>query len=155
MGVTNHLLTGMNLQVADVRSSHFHPDCTRSGRFSGVIKVEHQSNEKVDTVVDVGDSESDGGSTEPDTSTSSDEEGAAESHAARLVSVPKALAGTRLKQHTKSRTLHLIQDGFVKAMLCGRLCGESYEPPTRVRWDTPCCSRCWRSASKMAEGGAL
>ena len=47
-----------------------------------------------------------------DTSSSSEEEQAAATHAARMVSAPKAPAGTELRQHPnpKSRMLHLIQE---------------------------------------------
>ena len=44
-----------------------------------------------------------------DTSSSSEEEQAAVTHAARMVVAPKAPAGTELRQHPKSRMLHLIR----------------------------------------------
>ena len=55
-----------------------------------------------------------------DTSSSSEEEQAAVTHAARMVSAPKAPAGTELRQHPKSRMLHLIQEDYKRYLLCGR-----------------------------------
>ena len=68
-----------------------------------------------------------------DTSSSSEEEQAAVTHAARMVSAPKAPAGTELRQHPKSRMLHLIQEDHKRYLLCGRKVemanGSLYKPP--------------------------
>ena len=86
-----------------------------------------------------------------DTSSSSEEEQAAVTHAARMVSAPKAPAGTELRQHPKSRMLHLIQEDHKRYLLCGRKVemanGSLYKPPASLRWDTPCCSHCWRASN--------
>eukprot|EP00435_Cladocopium_sp_Y103_P059829 s231_g21.t1 len=82
-----------------------------------------------------------------DTSSDSEEEAATESHAARLVQAPKAPAGTQLRQHPKSKMLHLLRDEDRNLLMCGRRIAEVYKPPVALRWDTPCCGRCWKAAN--------
>ena len=94
----------------------------------------------------VGDEEIDSSDDDLDlTSSSSDEEAAEECPSKRLVNVPKAPDGHRLVQHSKSKTLHLMADGYQTVMLCGRRATDSHSLETsQVRWDTPCCHVCWK-----------
>ena len=55
-----------------------------------------------------------------DTSSDSEEEHVADTHAARMVSAPRPPEGTSLLQHPKSRMLHLIQEEHTRYLMCGR-----------------------------------
>eukprot|EP00435_Cladocopium_sp_Y103_P030804 s3354_g7.t1 len=90
-----------------------------------------------------------------DTDSSSDEEACNEGRVARLVRAPTAPQGTSLVQHQKSRMLHLFEDGYNVVFMCGRKTSKSYRPPDQLRWDTPCCGRCWQAAkTKLESSGA-
>eukprot|EP00435_Cladocopium_sp_Y103_P004853 s3129_g1.t1 len=144
-----------------IRDGTFRPDCTRSGYFVSVAKQETITIE--DSVeplavpceeVDQTQCELDTAAGDrdlcSDTSSDSEEETATYSHAARLVQAPKAPAGTQLRQHPKSKSLkmlHLLRDEDRNLLMCGRTIAEVYKPPIALRWDTPCCGRCWRAAS--------
>ena len=143
-----------------IRSMCFSPDASRSGRFIEVCKIEdadgadrnlvdasetgpkaNGNNDEPQTV------DSDSSSEAPtDTDTSSDEEASAVGRPTRLVRCPTAPQGTSLIQHSKSKMLHLMADGYRRIFLCGRQKGESHSPPSQVRWDSPCCSLCWKAA---------
>ena len=142
-----------------IRQGSFNPNATRSGMMTADVKVEvlsvgedDETWEAVDRQQQDLDEEAgeDLGSGS-DTSSSSEEEQAAATHAARMVSAPKAPAGTELRQHPKSRMLHLIQEDHKRYLLCGRKVemanGSLYKPPASLRWDTPCCSHCWRASN--------
>ena len=142
-----------------VRQGSFEPDSTRSGMFRPEVKlevltieddeilVEPEEQQQTELDEEAGDDIGSGS----DTSSSSEEEQAASTHAARMVCSPKAPAGTELRQHPKSRMLHLIQEEHKRFLLCGRKVemanGRLYKPPLTLRWDTPCCSHCWRAAN--------
>ena len=143
-----------------IRSMRFSPDASRSGRFIEVCKIEDadgadgnlvdaattgpKANSATDEPQTV---DSDSSSEAPtDTDTSSDEEASAVGRAARLVRCPTAPQGSTLIQHSKSKMLHLMAEGYQKIFMCGRQKGESHRPPSQVRWDSPCCSLCWKAA---------
>eukprot|EP00435_Cladocopium_sp_Y103_P051567 s3063_g16.t1 len=86
-----------------------------------------------------------------DTGSSSDEEACSAGRVARLVKAPSAPQGTSLVQHQKSRMLHLFEDGYSVVFMCGRKTSKSYKPPDQLRWDTPCCGRCWQAAKTKLE----
>lgn len=149
-----------------VRSCAFNPDASRSGRFVDVCKTEEvevgsqsraaegaiaavvtQSGDETAVAVD---SESDS-SEATDTDSSSDEEASNVGRVARMVRCPTAPPGTSLIQHSKSKMLHLLAEGYQRIFLCGRQKGESHAPPHQVRWDSPCCSLCWKSARTKLE----
>ena len=87
-------------------------------------------------------------SEDPDTGSSSDEEAAVGARCARQVVLPKAPDGYKLVQHAKSRMLHLMSHDRQKIFECGRAIGDNHEvaKDSQLRWDTPCCGRCWKSA---------
>ena len=146
--------------LLSIRQNKFCPDASRSGRFNdackvedpeiagqvapdgaaGVISVADRLNEAL--AVD-SDSSNDGDS---DTDSSSDEEASNLGRAARLVKCPTAPVGTTLIQHEKSKMLHLLAEGYQKIFMCGRQRGNAHKPPVHVRWDSPCCSLCWKAA---------
>jgi len=154
-----------------IRCGTFKPDELRSGRFVKKVKIEIEDETTLPVSTPADKQECSRGDLDPNrhvlgdcevsaetamcesdtewevTSSSSDEGGAEKSHAARLVTVPTAPEGTVLVQHSKSKMLHLLKQGYRVALMCGRTRSSAYEPPLKVRWDTACCIRCWRSAN--------
>ena len=150
--------------LQSIRTQCFCPDASRSGRFTTVCKVEDaeqlsatqeglNSNEpdKKPEEAPPQPVDSDSSDDPSDTDSSSDEEASNVGRAARLVRCPTAPNGTSLIQHSKSKMLHLLADGYQRIFLCGRQRGESHRPPVQVRWDSPCCSMCWKAARTKLE----
>ena len=149
----------LDTMLERIRQGTFSPNSTRSGMMTTSVKVEVSSGEEEvepwepverqqqDLDEEAGEDLGSGS----DTSSDSEEEQAATTHAARLVSAPKAPAGTELRHHPKSRMLHLIQEDHKRYLLCDRKVemsnGNLYKPPASLRWDTLCCSHCWRAAN--------
>ena len=142
--------------LADVRGGVFDPDATRSGYFHQVQSVaEAPAVEPVVTISDGEDvkvQEPECAAEDPeedlDTGSSSDEEGADAARCSRQVIVPKAPEGSRLFQHVKTRMLHVMSMDHNRVFQCGRIAGDKHEVSRgdRIRWDTPCCGRCWKQA---------
>ena len=149
----------MARMLAEIRNGRFMPDTTRSGYFAvpaepsteeldnAVIVVSDEEDVKLEAsqaeVVPETDSEEDA-----DTSSSSDESAVASARCSRPVTVPKAPVGFKMYQHSKSRMLHLMEMEHNRVFQCGRMAGDKHEisQASKLRWDTPCCGRCWRSA---------
>ena len=83
-------------------------------------------------------------SSDATTSSSDDEAGAVSNPARRLALPPKAPDGTKILQHQKTRMLHLMSVDHQRVFCCGRTVGSFHKPPGETRYDTPCCSGCWR-----------
>lgn len=143
----------------DIRIGRFVPDATRSGYFQeaefampcngeeAAVVISDDEVVKVELPEPVTFQEPDP-EEELDTGSSSDEEAANEAKCSRAVTVPKAPPGFKLFQHSKSRMLHLMDVDHCRVFQCGRSAGAKHEiPPSgRLRWDTPCCGKCWRAA---------
>ena len=143
--------------LADVRSGYFNPDDTRSGYFNKeVVAGKQVSAEPVQCISDDEEAkveeqqDQDDMVDSIDTGSSSDEEAAVTSRCARKVVVPKAPDGFKLFQHSKSRMLHLMSDDHTRVFQCGRLAGKKHAVSRgdTIRWDTPCCGRCWKAAGQ-------
>ena len=141
-----------------IRSGHFDPNASRSGMMITEVKQEEvviEDDAGFELVSDNQVALDEEAGAEPgsgsDTSSDSEEEHVAGTHAARMVSAPRPPEGTSLLQHPKSRMLHLIQEEHTRYLMCGRKVqmanGSLYKPPASLRWDTPCCSHCWRAAN--------
>ena len=146
--------------LLDIRVGTFLPDETRSGYFKEVEPMQF-SDAMAPETVEISDEEAvkvelpepavqqdQHPEMELDTDSSSDEEGVSSAKCGRAVAVPKAPPGFKLYQHTKSRMLHLMDQEYNKVFQCGRMAGAKHEIPQtgRLRWDTPCCGKCWRDA---------
>ena len=84
------------------------------------------------------------------TSSSSDEEAGAECPGQRMVRAPTTPNGFSLIQHSKLKTLHLLENGFEKVLVCGRSISSMHKSiDLSVRWDTPCCHNCWRKIALL------
>ena len=79
------------------------------------------------------------------TSSSEDEAGARCSGASRVMRLPTVPDSLKLTQHTKYKTLHLMEKQDQKIMLCGRAIVQGrYDAASEARFDTPCCHQCWK-----------
>ena len=143
----------LDTMLKAVRDRMFCPDTTRSGYFVSdwnpadvpqVIMLSDDENVKEEPL------ERDVIEEEPDTGSSSDESAVENAHCSRHVVVPRAPDGFKLFQHSKSRTLHLMDADHHKVFQCGRMAGDKHEVPqaSQLRWDTPCCGRCWKAAGQ-------
>lgn len=125
---------------------------------SGWSLVDLPSESKSDTaqiVIDVDDDTNDVKVENPDssssdsdaltTSSSEDDEGAQFTGASRLMKLPTVPDSLKLLQHTKYKTLHLMEKQNNKIMLCGRATVQGrYDTADEARFDTPCCHQCWK-----------
>ena len=81
----------------------------------------------------------------PTTSSSEDEDRVQYTGASRPMSWPTMPASLKLIQHTKYKTLHLMERQNMKIMLCGRTAVQGrYADASEARFDTPCCHNCWK-----------
>ena len=79
------------------------------------------------------------------TSSSEDETGAGMTGAARPMRLPTVPDELKLIQHTKYKTLHLMEKQNSRVMLCGRMVVDGrYAEASEARFDTPCCHTCWK-----------
>ena len=79
------------------------------------------------------------------TSSSEDGVGAEMTGAARRLKLPTVPDELKLMQHTKYKTLHLMEKQNFRVMLCGRTVVDGrYAPADVARFDTPCCHQCWK-----------
>ena len=149
----------MARMLADIRRGVFMPDTTRSGYFAvpdqpceeepSVEVVASSDEEDVKKETDPVEVDSGHESVDSeDTGSSSDESAAISARCSRPVTVPKAPDGFKMYQHSQSRMLHLMELHNNRVFQCGRMAGKKHEvsQSSKLRWDTPCCSRCWRSA---------
>ena len=147
--------------LESIRGGKFFPDASRSGRFANACKVElHEKVHQVEADVNLGPMEAEAtvdaapqavdsdstSSADSDTDSSLDEGASDKGRVARLVRCPSAPAGTSLVQHSKTKMLHLLAEGYQRVFMCGRQKGEAHKPPQQLRWDSPCCSLCWKAA---------
>ncbi|CAE7260457.1 unnamed protein product [Symbiodinium sp. CCMP2592] len=67
----------------------------------------------------------------------------------RKVGVPRPAAGTSFLQHKRTRLLHMISDQNRKVLLCGRMVGDIYKPPSKIRFDSSVCRNCKKFAADL------
>lgn len=141
--------------LEEIRSGSFDPDDTRSGRIkrsdhkaSEVVEIKDE--EPADPPRDVADSDS---SSHDSSSSSSSDESTVDEPAFDFGKAPKtflppvAPAGYHLWQHSKLKTLHLMEDGNQKVFACGRMAGPNHlKDGFSARYDTPVCSLCFTRA---------
>ena len=143
--------------LADVRTGVFNPDDSRSGYFHKEVAAAKPA--PVEPVQCISDDEEVKVEQVPvhddlvdtaDTGSSSDEDAASTGRCCRKVVMPKAPDGFTLYQHSKTRMLHLMSVDHTKVFQCGRMAGEKHaiSRGDMIRWDTPCCGRCWKVAGQ-------
>ena len=60
---------------------------------------------------------------------------------------PEAPNGFVMWQHSKSRVLHLMEEGYTRVFVCGRMAGEFHaNKDLKPRYDTPICNLCFTRA---------
>ena len=67
----------------------------------------------------------------------------------RKVGVPKPVPGTSFLQHKRTRLLHMISDQNRKVLLCGRMVGDVYKEPLKIRFDSSVCRNCKKFAADL------
>ena len=71
----------------------------------------------------------------------------------RLFLPPTPPEGYHFLQHSKSKTLHIIQDHRVRILECGRKVTEAYTREFQTRWDSSVCSNCLKQSAGLARSG--
>ena len=140
--------------ISEIRTGTFLPDVTRSGRIlscDAAVSSEVQAvkSEEVVPVVNIDDSDSvetDSGSSS-DSVCNSDVEDT--SNLTRMFNPPVAPEGYVMWQHSKLKTLHLMERNNNRVFECGRSVG-SFHTKEQIapRYDTPICHRCFQRASQ-------
>lgn len=146
--------------LESIRDQSFQPNNTRSGYLvqgnmpkmssaavetsdpKSACKVEEISDDEECCLHDSLVAEADSSGTD----SSSDEEASEHAHSGRLVHPPSAPVGTKLVQHQTSKMLHLMRTEHSRVFLCGRTTSQKYTMEPMLRWDTACCSSCWRAS---------
>ena len=141
--------------IEEIISGKFRPDSTRSGRVVDTpaeksstqnvgVKVEVVISSDEDAVIDSSDSGSSGSTSE----SRSDESDIPKDHSLNKVfAPPEPPAGFQRWQHSKLKTVHLMEPGYSKIFVCGRATGNFHHPVDRnPRFDSPVCWACFRKA---------
>ena len=147
--------------IDEIHRGVFRPDSTRSGRVvesseaapssqSDAVKVELiVSSDEEAGETHVINSDSSGSTSE---SESSDSDIPADHCLNRTFAPPAAPAGHQRWQHSKLKTIHLTEPGYVRVFVCGRSVGNFHHPvEENPRFDAPVCWQCFKKAAKNSE----
>ena len=144
--------------IEEIFKGSFKPDSTRSGRLvdqpgqqlepqSAAVKVEVVDASDEEAVEEHGIDSDSSGSTSDSQSSSSD---IAPDHCLnRTFAPPAAPAGYQRWQHSKLKTIHVTEPGYVRVFVCGRSVGNFHHPvEENPRFDSPVCWQCFKKAAK-------
>ena len=141
--------------LEEIRLGKFDPDDTRSGRIRRgghksveVVEIKDEETEEPIREEVAEDSSSDSSSSSSSSDDSTVDEPAYDfGKAAKMFLPPVAPAGYRMWQHSKLKTLHLMDDGNQRVFACGRTAGPNHlKDGFKARYDTPVCSFCFTRA---------
>lgn len=143
--------------IDEIARGKFKPDSTRSGRVIDSPVNEpgpQRANVKVELVCSSEEEQCDD-LHESDTSDSTSDSGSSsgdipENHALNKVfAPPKPPEDYQCWQHSKLKTIHLTEPGYVRVFVCGRPVGSFHKRITQdPRFDSPVCWACFNKASK-------
>ena len=143
--------------IDEIARGKFKPDSTRSGRVIDSPDDEpgpQNSNVKVELVCSSEEEQCDDlheSATSDSTSDSGSSSGdIPENHALNKVfAPPKPPEDYQCWQHSKLKTIHLTEPGYVRVFVCGRPVGNFHKRITQdPRFDSPVCWACFNKASK-------
>ena len=140
--------------ISEIRAGTFLPDVTRSGRIlsspaAASPEVQNVKIEEAVHVVTVDDADSvvTDSSSSSDSVCNSDVEDT--SNLTRMFNPPVAPEGFVMWQHSKLKTLHLMERNNNRVFECGRSVGSFHTKENIApRYDTPICHRCFQKASQ-------
>ena len=72
---------------------------------------------------------------------------------ARLFHPPKPPEGFYFLQHSKSKTIHIIQNDRIRILECGRKVTDAYTRDFQTRWDSSVCSNCLKRTAGVSRSG--
>ena len=147
--------------IDEIHRGSFKPDNTRSGRVvetseppseaqSSSVKIEVVvSSEEEEDTQQVDDSDSSGSTSGSD----SGESAIPADHCLnRRFAPPVPPAGYQRWQHSKLKTIHVTEPGYVRVFVCGRPVGSFHHPvEENPRFDAPVCWQCFRKAARGSE----
>ena len=146
--------------IDEIFKGTFKPDSTRSGRLvdmpdqqlepqSAEVKVETVESSDEEAKEKLGLDSDSSGSTSGSDSSSSD---IPPDHCLnRTFAPPEAPAGYQRWQHSKLKTIHVTEPGYVRVFVCGRSVGSFHHPvDANPRFDSPVCWQCFKKAAKSS-----
>ena len=147
--------------IDEIFKGSFKPDSTRSGR---VLEVQDQPSGSQSTavkleIIEISDEEvAEPSSVESDSSGSTsgsdsgDNDIPADHCLNRRFAPPEPPAGYQRWQHSKLKTIHVTEPGYVRVFVCGRSVGSfHHRVEENPRFDSPICWQCFRKAAKNSE----
>ena len=154
-------LMALEHMLCEIKTGVYFPDETRSGRLkarpervdSVVIEIKDEAvhSEKIASVVQEVPSETSG-----DSSTDSEPEEDAgyepRGYDPVVFCAPETPNGFVMWQHSKSRVLHLMEEGYTRVFVCNRMAGEFHTNENlKPRYDTPICNLCFTRARQSSQ----
>ena len=144
--------------IDEIHKGLFRPDSTRSGRVIEIADAQpgSQSDAVKDEIVISSDEEdgethvvnSDSSGSTSDSKTSGSDI-PADHCLNRTFAPPPAPAGYQRWQHSKLKTIHLTEPGYVRVFVCGRSVGNFHHPvEENPRFDSPVCWQCFKKAAQ-------
>ena len=139
--------------IHEIQTGKFLPDVTRSGRVVNVDEpaasvVDLVKTEGASCVVDVSDSDSSASASSSSSDSHCDSDQEDTRMLSRMFQPPVAPEGFVMWQHSKLKTLHLMDSNNSRVFECGRTAGSFHSNEgIAPRYDTPICRRCFKAAA--------
>ena len=143
--------------ISEIVKGTFKPDSTRSGRIVELPKdvSEPQSSQVKEEIVISSEEElvEDGANSSSSESTSSSDSSSDDiprDHKLNQVfAPPEPPAGFTRWQHSKLKTVHLVEEGYTRVFVCGRNIDSFHHPvDANPRFDSPICWACFKKAQR-------
>ena len=143
--------------IDEIFRGKFKPDSTRSGRIiespiaahgpqQEIVKVEVVESSEEECCEQQPDSDSSGSTSDSGTTT---DDIPADHSLNKVFAPPKPPEGFQSWQHSKLKTIHLTEPGYVRVFVCGRPVGSFHHKIVQnPRFDSPICWACFNKAGR-------
>jgi len=140
--------------IHEIKTGAFLPDVTRSGRIvtleateaSNAVEVKSETMLGAEVIEDSESNATNSDSSSDSSCSSADEDTTVLN---RMFKPPVAPHGYVMWQHTKLKTLHLMDEGNSRVFECGRTVGSFHSKEgIAPRYDTPVCHRCFKRVAQ-------
>ena len=143
--------------IDEIVKGTFKPDSTRSGRIvelpadvSGPQSSEVKTEIVISSDEELVQEESDASSSDSTSSSDSSSDAIPQDHKLNKVfAPPEPPEGFTRWQHSKLKTMHLVEDGYTRVFVCGRNIGSfHHKVDVNPRFDSPVCWACFKKAKR-------
>ena len=143
--------------IDEIVKGTFKPDSTRSGRIvevpvnaSGPQSSEVKTEIVISSDEELVQGESDASSSDSTSSSDSSSDAIPQDHKLNQVfAPPEPPEGFTRWQHSKLKTMHLVEEGYTKVFVCGRNIGSfHHKVDVNPRFDSPVCWACFKKAKR-------